>query len=450
MKKNNFILFVIIFTGLISRLGVLAINYQNKGNYYGHSLNAADMGLQFVFHRRIGVFDPTHANILHSAAISANKLIDPQNLEFPVSSKENLVDDYENEVGLGTLMGIIWVLTRDMRFIYIQLLQLLIDVFCIFLVFLTAQNIFNLIGISLISAFLYAVFPFQVYMITFPAPYPWMVFGTVIVLYLISKIYRKSVIQISDSKKLKFLFLIGLITGLFSYVRSTFLFLSVFVIFGLLLKEKTLKVIKFAIVIFFAKLFILFPLLIRNYQAFGKVMLRRGVFWHTMYGGLGAHKNPWGIRHCDKAVAQSVLKEYPNIKLYGLEYEEVLKKRFIKCIKEHPFWVLKMFSERILRFLFPVSWTKEGEPYFSIKKTIAVFPLFILAFWGSYLVLLKKYLTGKDLLFFSIPTLYFFIMTVIITSPQIRFVYPGYVFMLILSSFPTWEIYKKILGKKVF
>ncbi len=426
---TRLILATILALALLVRVGALWINHENRGGFWGDTLNAAEMGVQRALFHRWGVIDPSFTAPIHTVAHDAGHLVDPEDLGLRGQESTNPKPDFENHVGLGIIMGLVWSLTGDMRYIYIQILQLILDMGCVYLIFRAAWNILGNIWIALVSAGLYALFPIQVYMLTFPVSYTWMVFYGVLLIYILSVLYGPYASYRSTGRKWLLLAFIGFATGAFAHVRSNIVFMPLFLGVGFLGKERIRQALIYALVILLVEILVLAPLLIRNYQAFGRLSPTRGVFWHTVWAGFGAHENPLGAVNNDQATAEMVLKEYPGIEKYGPEYENILKEKSLTAIKEHPLWFVRIMLERVLMIFVPEGW-----------KALAVTPLLSTAFVGAIIAVQRGLLSLKGLSVYLLPTVYFFASIIVVYVPGIKHVMPAYPFLLTLAAVTLVEI----------
>jgi len=421
-------LLAIVVLGLILRGGWLAVNYRNEGWYWGISLNEADMGVQLALRGKIGVYDPAMADALHGRAVAEKRLVDPEDLGFRNWPDGELVGNLEDEIGLGVLMGVIWWALGSMRFIYIQILQVLIDAACNYMFYCTAKNLAgDSTRIGLVAGLIYALYPLQVYMVSFPVTYVWPVFLSVVLLYLLSRYFCQA--KVSPSEMLVASAAIGLMIGSVTYIRSTVLLLGVSVAVALVMFAHSRYRWGAAAIVLIVQMAVLVPLVARNYEAFGELRVTRGVFWHSLWVGFGEHKNPFGIIPTDNAVAESVLAKYPHVEKYGPAYEAILKQWTLEAIHTHPYWFIGILFERLVWLVFPQGY-----------KSLLALPLFALASLGAVLSIRWYKVSARTLALLAVPSAYFFFSTIMVFPPAIKYVMPGYPYLLLLGAVAGYGI----------
>lgn len=240
--------------------------------------------------------------------------------------------------GHGILLAGTWWLTGIYDFIFIQLIQILIDSFmCLCVRWITLQ-FFNE-KIAVFSCLFYALYPPQAWLSVLPMRDVWGVFGVILSTVFVLK-YLKN-------EKIRNLFLAGIITGLSVYFRPILQFFPFF-LGGSLLFTKGIKKSIFSIVIMMCGVFIvLLPWVIRNYYHFNKIILSRTVLYQSMWQGFGEFRNPFGAVNNDEVTIEQMRKEGFKGRPGSPEFDEFIKPKVIKVIREHPFWYLKTVLRRI-------------------------------------------------------------------------------------------------------
>ena len=424
--KRWFPILILLLLALTVRLLWLQHNLYNQGRFYGYSVTSAMIGEAYKETNKVGVVDTELAQRYAQVRNETGRLIDPEEFGGRVELK-NIKPQYDIEIGLGMLMGMIWKLTGHSRFVYVQLLQILIDVICVLLLYLAVHWLFKDRRFALFAVLLYALFPYQIDLVTFPAPYVWPVFLVVTITFLLAYITkRKRLCEVVGV-----FLLAGVSIGLVAMIRSTVVLLGVFI--GLLslvwnpyLSDK--RRIWLLVAIIAGQALVMLPLVLHNKATFGAPFPTRGTFWHTVYTGFGAHDNPWGIRNDDQATIERVKRAYPNISYATPEYENVLKKWSLRIIFSHPLWYAGVLISRAALFVLP-------DP--SAKTSWPIVGLVMLGIIGAYRVIASGHFSKADKLavFYalSLPSVHFPIFIIPIYIPERVYVQASYVALLTLS-----------------
>ena len=355
--------------------------------------------------------------------------------------------------GHGILLAGIWGLTNNYRYIYVQILQILIDSLMVFLLFFVVKDLFGEKS-ALITAFLYSMYFPQAFLSVHPLRDCWPMFIGIAVIYFI--------IQYTKYSRLVNLLLIGLIVGIGTYLRPNVVYLavfsSIFAIFYLGKKRAMRLVLISSIVV----IFLLLPWWVRNYRIYHRFIPLSANFGTTFWGGLGIVSNPYGFEYSDEA-ADRYVREMGYTYGYGTpEFSNVLMKTALEVIKTHPFFYLKTILYRIPKALFPgIPWGIEPKDFSFVRKwsfhlwqevsggglinyaishpsifgyklaqrgiTAILFSFALLGVW------IKRKEYAKVFLLISIP-LYFILIHSTITYPNDRYVLPGTWVYLVFSA----------------
>lgn len=67
---------------------------------------------------------------------------------------------------------------------------------------------------------------------------------------------------------------------------------------------------------------------------------------HTLYIGLGAVENSWGLRYDDKLGVEAAAKAAPNVEAYSPEYFRIMWRLYADRLREDPAEVARIYSEK--------------------------------------------------------------------------------------------------------
>ncbi len=426
----------ILVVATVLRGGWLIVNHHNEGNYWGHSLNAADMAMQLVWHGEIGQFDPRLSEKYHGMAKQENRLIDPEELDAIDSQPRKLVHNYEDEIGLALIMGLVWKFVGQMRFIYVQILQVCLDLVCCALFYFSGKKLFRNPSLGLACAASYALNPLQIYLVSFPTPYPWMVFLSVVLIFILVQYFADR--MMSFGRQMLAAIMLGLAIGLTTWIRSGAALVIIPVAIAIVMLARGRNAWALVLAMCVIEVAVVSPLLVRNYMLFGEPRVTRGVFWHTMWGGLGAHENPFGVVMEDNRVAEMVLSEHPGITKYGPEYEAVLRGWYVRALQSHPGWFVRAMGERLWWLVWPIM-PKMASFYTA--------PLWALALWGCRTAVGKYRIGWQKLIALGLPSFYFFLVVIAVTAPNYKYVAPGYTYLIMLAGIALFALHERFQGR---
>ena len=287
--------------------------------------------------------NPEHLQALAQACREQGKLLDLE--DFPPPQDEHLVPLYNDEGGYGLLLSAIWKILGSQRWWPIRLIQILIDTLMCWLIFRIGQMAFGE-RVGVLAALLYAFFIPAVEMAVRPHRDIWVNF-----LYITS-VY---VFLVSGQREKPFLlyFLLGLFAGVIAWMRSTVVPFVLFTTLLLFLLYHWKVAAKLSLAILTGFLLVFSTLIVRNYLAFDTLMVTRGAFWHSFWGGMGQMENPYGLREDDTQIAMLAKKLDPTVEFETDRYEQVLKQEALKFVSEHPLWYAGSVLKRGLMIVFP-------------------------------------------------------------------------------------------------
>ena len=440
-------LIIIFIFAFIIRAGILMRHHHT---YYVSGLTQGLLTRNIVEGRGL-VVGEKESTMLCKLQEEKKRLVD-------ISEITNFEDDiYHPQIfdmpGYGILLAGIWKLTNKYRYIYVQVLQILIDSLMVFLLFFIVKDLFGEKS-ALITSFLYSIYLPQAFLSVHPLRDCWPMFIGIIVIYLIIQYVKYSGFLLP--------FLVGLIVGIGAYLRPNVLYLAIFcAIFAVLYLGKK-RAVRLALISSIVVIFLLLPWWARNYRIYHKFIPLSANFGAAFWGGLGIVSNPYGFEYSDAAADKYVQKVGYTYEYGTPEFSSVLLNRALEVIKIHPIFYLKTIVYRIPKALFPgIPWGIEPKDFSFVPKwsfhlwqevtgrglmdyakahpfifsyklarrgiTVILFSLALLGFW------LKRKEWAKGLLLISVP-LYFILIHSTLSYPNDRYVLSGTWVYLVFSA----------------
>tara|TARA_B100000029_G_scaffold441865_1_gene459936 strand:+ start:233 stop:1507 length:1275 start_codon:yes stop_codon:yes gene_type:complete len=302
---------------------------------------------------------------------------------------------------------------------------------------------------STFSAFLFCIFPLNVYAVTQISSITLQIFLTLLYLYSFFLLYR-----IKEFLWLK-LFYFALVSGLIMLLRGEFFLIFIIsVIYLYIIKKIDLKK---AFLIFLMSLLVISPYLVRNYLTFDKITLTKSIGYNLWKGN-----NPYSsVEGSDIYVASLNLNEefnnyareinrkiseIPKDEMYDFNYNEIFFNEAANYIKEEPLIFIKQYIKKILSFFY-FNLNSNYPNYYNILVFVPVFLTSILSSVGILISI--KYFNSKHtylLLYLSLTiliySLFFILPRYKLSILPMQIIFMNYLFL------KCYE--KKFLLKKYF
>jgi len=386
------------------------------------------------------------------------KLIDLQ--DIPPPEEEHFSPIYQFTPGTSFLLaGTFWVF-GEYRYIYLRVIQAIIDSFGCLLIFLIGRELFSK-RIGLISAFLYSIWVPIAYLSTWVLHDALMPFITLLSLYFF-------IVAIRTGGN-KFYILSAISVGIGCYFQPTIMLLPL--IFGLVLflhefhradlKKHVFKAIKVTVIMMAVLILFISPWVVRNYNILGTVTyaMRGPGLWVTIWEGFGEFgENPAGAALDDTITYEQAKSWGYEGKIFTPEYNDFFKPKVLDAIKEHPSWWLSLLARRIPSSL---GYSSELGVYFcefisAVLKspfnivlcrglgamfTITPILLSLFAVW----IMRRRW---KTLLLVALLPVYFSLVHIFFFSSSYKSIAPGTVGYIILSAVALDYIYGMIKGSR--
>jgi hypothetical protein len=335
------LLFVILLLSLVTGAGYRAIYIKNNYEVNGGFEFFVNMASHFWS-------NPGGYNFEDSIRMKEN----PEDYVFSRHPGRHVTGSFENEKGWAFILSII--LKEGSKGIHnlaqtVVNYQFMLDLLVIILLFYAGRSIAGPLGGSLV-AILYALFIPSISMMGWVSYYYWAIPFSALSLFFWTTIYRPESRYYSIRHASVLFFLYGCLIGFATSVRLAFLFLPLFMIPLIFLRERNLireRDFKRAIVLSAAMLIgqgvMLIPQFLITHKYYGEYTLSTRGKWHHVISGFGVYPNPWGIKDSGDltAVNWAINNGGPDLNKSGIqEYDNFMKMKSLMLIREHPeiFW----------------------------------------------------------------------------------------------------------------
>jgi 4-amino-4-deoxy-L-arabinose transferase-like glycosyltransferase len=318
------------------RLGWLAMN-SHSVSFAGLAADNGDVARNIVVHDKWFVYNDS------SPRPQTSQLVDPANLNYGNADRH---PRYRQAIieppGLPLVLAGIWAISGSERFIYLQVLQLLIDSCMVFLIYWLSVHLFGRRSIGLVAAVLYAVYVPAVLLARLPHEDAWAGWFTMAALAIVLKA-RESV------RPNRWLVALGFLLGIGAFFRPNVLLLPVGFALALAPWSGWARPLRFAAITLSVSLVLLVPWTVRNYEVFHTfVPVRTSLGW-TLWGGLGELPNSFSDTGTDANTVSTVLDAHPSYVVGSPKFDKFLLSRSLSIIEAHPGFYLRLVGTRLLR-----------------------------------------------------------------------------------------------------
>lgn len=341
MKNKKLILIFLLALGV--RLGLLYMSHDVLDGS-GMSLGYANVARNLLLGRGFVLSDESFLRELNNDQSKRGKLLDVEDYlpGIPTSQDVSLIPEVNRMTGYSVLLAMTYLIFGQQRYIYLQVIQAIVDSLSVFMIFWIAGIIFNR-KIGLLSAFLFAIYWPEVRAAVSALHWAWMPFITVLATYLLIRA------SVDESKKIKIYILIGLIIAVGTYIHALMVLLPVFFGIGIIFNKGFRKGLIATGIMMSTVILLLIPWIIRNYKIFHRFIPTAVTLWQATWEGFGEFKNPFGAVLDDGATYKMVIDEGYNVEYGSLEFSDVLKEKVLKVIREHPFWYIGSVIKRTFK-----------------------------------------------------------------------------------------------------
>lgn len=334
-----------------------------------------------------------------------NKIVDFEDVNLTDIDNQNITRFIGNMPGYGILLAITWYVFGEMRYIYLQIVQVIMDVLIILMIYSITKRTFSE-GVAKITAIMYAFFVPVVLLVITPFRNIYPLFASVAAVYLIFTLIDA---PSGEKQKLKTYILLGALIGVSVWIRETmFAFpLAIGLFFAYFLGAK--EAAKAFAIIAIVSVGILTPWIAVNYRDFGEFIPLSTGGGHGWYTGFGEYPNKYNITFDDSATMAHVSSEYTNVTPYSPEYDEILKKESVALIKDDPAAYASMLLKRMYRgfFLRNRPQAISTHPVYDTVRSLSLFTISALAMAGMWVS--RKEDRKKILALIMVPAYFVFI-----------------------------------------
>jgi len=364
-------LVVIFAAALCLRLAFVAGN-PHPASFDTLAANHGEIARNIVVHGRWFVVN--ERSPIYKLQAEQGRLLDPADVDYTAADQQPAYTDYVAEPpGEGLVLAGLWRLTGDYRYIYIQVLQAVLDSSMIFLIYWISAHLYRRPRAAVLAAAMYALFMPLAVLARIPHVDIWAGFAAIGSLALFVKAQE-------GPRKWTWLIATGVLVGIGLFFRPGLILLPVAFGLATLPWSGARRAVSQAVVPLAVALAVMTPWTIRNYVVFHAfVPIRTGV-GINLWEGLGEVPNSFGAEATDENAKAQVRKTDPRALEDSTRADAILRRKAQHEIRRHPQVYLRAIGRRILRStLWPLNSSTSVRKSLSNVASLAESALFVIA-----------------------------------------------------------------------
>lgn len=272
-----------------------------------------------------------------------HRLIDPSEVSFvAVDAKPQWQPYVQEEVGTGLMMAGVWELTGSERYLYGEILQIVVDSLMVLLIYRIVVLLFRRRRAALLAAAVYAVFPPIAQHTTIVTPDIWAVDFTIMIVATYLEAMR------SSQHRLRWLLVCGATLGVGMYFRPNLLVLPPALALASASRHDWRRHLRYVAVVSVVAVLVVSPWTAINYGHFHRFIPTRTGLGVTLWIGLSEVHNNYGVHGNEAVIREEVRRARPNLLYDSPEYDDYLRERALHFIERHPLYYAELVARRAL------------------------------------------------------------------------------------------------------
>lgn len=246
--------------------------------------------------------------------------------------------------GQGILLAGTYLVTGEYRYLWLQILQVILDSLSVVLLASIGTMLFDR-RVGLLAAVLFAVYIPEARLIVTATRDAFMP-----MIYLSSAYFF---VKGWKSQSATDYLWAGCCVAIGAYFRSEILLLPLFVIGLHVVTGRAFRpAIRWAVIATLPAVILLTPWTARNYEVFGRLIPTNSGLWVALWQSFGEYPNDFGAVNNDIVTAQQIRAEGHDVDFSTVEFDELIKPKVLKVLSERPGWVVWTMVRRSARIPF--------------------------------------------------------------------------------------------------
>jgi 4-amino-4-deoxy-L-arabinose transferase-like glycosyltransferase len=358
MNSTRWWLVGFVAAALALRIAFLAADPHPVENA-GLSADQGEMARNIVDHGRWFVINPRASAVVGPRQHREGRLVDPAAIDYSAADRSaQYSPQVLQPVGEAVVLAGLWTVSGDERYIYVQVLQVLLDAAMVPLVFWISLWLYRRRTAALIAAGLYAAFLPIAALTRIPHLDTWGVVFTISITALLLR-------ALDGDRRIPWLVAAGVATGLGVYFRPAALLIPLVMGFAALPSYGWRRSLLFAGIPLLVAGGLMLPWTIRNYDTFHRFIPTRIGTGQNLWEGLGEIKNDFGAALDDGLTSRQVHQVRPDLRYGTPAYDDYLKDKAVEAIKQHPTHYLRVVARRVAKATIAMqnpTWIEATDP----------------------------------------------------------------------------------------
>lgn len=385
LHRRPLILAGLVLVALVLRLALLAAD-THPYDEAGLATDSGNVAVNILAGRGI-TENITGLQAINAREAAAQKLIDPADINPDTLPPAHYQPSVLEPPGEAVLLAAIWKITGSQRYIYLQVLQAVIDSLMVLLVYAIASALFRLPRAPLFAAAGYAVFYPIAVLTRIPHLDIWAVFFTI----GITACFTES---LESDHPWRWVALAGVLAGIGVQFRPGVLLLLPLLALATItwrgwrwaLRAGVLSVVLMGV--------LMIPWTVRNASEFHQFIPTRIGIGQNLWEGLGEVNNGFGAVLDDQVTLTQVHEARPDL-VYGTPaYDSYLEHKAITAIRQHPGVMLHAVARRL--WVTTVDLHTLGWPWGLLEIALFVFAVLVA-------ILTRRRYARQHLLLLAVP-----------------------------------------------
>jgi 4-amino-4-deoxy-L-arabinose transferase-like glycosyltransferase len=272
-----------------------------------------------------------------------HRLVNPSEVSFAaVDAKPQWQPYVQEEVGTGLMLAGVWELTGSERYLYGEILQIIVDSLMALLVYRIASLLFRRPRAALVASAVYAVFPPIAEHAAIVTPDIWAVDFTIAIVAT----YLEALC--SSQHRLRWLLVCGATLGAGMYFRPNLLALPVALALASASRHDWRRHLRYAVGVSAVAVLVVSPWAVINYEHFHRFIPTRTGLGVTLWIGLSEIHNDYGVNGNEAVIREEVHKARPDLLYNSPEYDDYLREKALHLIEDHPLYYAELVARRVL------------------------------------------------------------------------------------------------------
>ncbi len=354
--KNYSHILILCSTALLLNLAFLSVSYRT---FFCSGLMSPHGDIAYnIFTNNSLKSNPKRLSAIAHTQTEEQRLVDYAELPQPDSyGPPTHFRSINDTVGYGVLMGLVWKITKSLRYSDMRWLQILIFCLLMPLIYAIALLMLNNKNSAFLACLALLAFTPLIFMNVRPLRDIWGFYGLVVLLYCLNRSRHSSL-------SWPVIMWWALCFVICQWLRPTIFFTLLAT--GPLIFIYARSVIKMWILFLACNLlFFWLPFMLYNKIAYNSVLV--SCAGQDLYEGLGEFPNPWKIKMDDDWCNNHMLKEY-NIRPGSSNYQQKLSELFWQAVKDRPLTYCLQLLRRSLQLIIFYAMIHEWEEYEHARK----------------------------------------------------------------------------------